>query len=688
MKYNKLITTISFLALITFGFSQQTVNRHEFCSHDQEIYDRIKTDKAFAKEVDSIEQIQNLEIANYKSSVSRAGTIYYVPVVYHVIHEGGEENISDAQIHSDLKDLNDSYRKRNSNVGLVNSSFTSIVADVEIEFVLAQKKNDGTCFSGITRTYSSTTNGGGNNAADAVKAAHGDFPGNKYMNIYIAKTILSGAAGYTYRPGPPYYADMRNGIHVLHQYVGNIGTSTQPVYNTTLAHEAGHWLNLAHTWGNSNNPGLSSNCSSDDGVTDTPGTIGWTTCNITGTTCGSLDNVENIMEYSYCSKMFTEGQKTRMRAALNSTVAGRNNVISAANHAATGIFDDIVCAADFTTESSSVCQFNQIQYFDASYHNPTSWSWSFPGGTPSTSNLENPVVTYNNPGRHDVSLTVSNASGSKTITKQRYIRVLQDWGASAPYSEGFEKTQFQFEDEWETNSTGTSAWGLSNSFYSGSKSVMLRNFTIGYGIVSELLSPTINLTGSSSASINLKYAYARKSTTGSETAQILISNDCGENWVIVRGLNPTTGTNDSEFFPGGTGEWTTLSININSSFYTSNFRFKISVNSGEGNNLFIDDININQTVGIDENNLISNLELYPNPTNNFTTAKIELTKQSEVSVSLVNTLGQTVKSIITNKTLTQGSNTVQIERGNLTTGIYFVKIDINGTQKLEKLIIQ
>lgn len=684
MKINKL-TIIPFLFLLlvsTLGTSQGS--KHSFCSHDEDLYKRVKTDPDFKREVDSVEAAQLAHLADYitSSSTSRAGTIYYIPVVYHVLHEGGVENISDAQIKSDLKDLNDIYRKRNSNVGSVNPAFTSIAADIEIEFRLAQKKNDGSCFSGITRTLSSATNGGGNPAADAVKAAHGDFPGNKYMNIYISKSIASGAAGYTYRPGPPYYADMRNGIHVLHTYVGNIGTSSQTGFNTTIAHEAGHWLNLPHLWGSSNTPGVSSNCLIDDGIGDTPNTIGWQSCNTSGVTCGTLDNVENIMEYSYCSKMFTTGQKNRMRAAITSSAGGRSNLITNTNQLATGIFSDIICEADIATERKSYCQGESVQFLDNSFHNPTSWSWSFPGGTPSSSNAQNPTVTYNHPGRHNVSLTVSNASGSKSITKSRYIRIVPSWGASLPYSEGFEINQTQFEDGWET--TSSTSWSLSNSSSSGSKSVMLKNFALTSGVESELVSRTLNLTGNASVSISFKYAYARKSSTSGEIVQFLISNNCGDSWVIVRGLNPTSSSTNSEFFPTS---WGNQNINISNAFFTPNFRFKIRVVNGNGNNLFIDDININNVVGIDELEAINSLVIYPNPMINSSTISVDLNKESTVSLSLINMLGETVNTIVNEKVLTSGNSSFELSKNSLSSGVYFVKITVNGKSKMEKLVI-
>ncbi|MEN8956765.1 MAG: M43 family zinc metalloprotease [Flavobacteriales bacterium] len=665
------------------------MSRNNFCDHNHEVFERVKTDPAFKRLVDSIDALQAVNEENYKnSSASRAATVYYIPTVYHIVHEGGAENISDEQVKSDMEDLNDIYRKLNANVGSVHPSMRARSADIEIEFRFAQKKNDGSCFSGITRTYSSATNIGGNSAADAVKAAHGDFPGDEYMNIYIVKSFgTSGAAGYTYRPGAPYFSDMRNGIHVLHSYIGNIGTSTQQGFNTTIAHEAGHWLNLPHLWGNSNSPGLASNCSSDDGITDTPNTIGWQSCNTGGVTCGSLDNVENIMEYSYCSKMFTEGQKTRMRAALNSSIAGRRNLITAANQTATGIFADVICEADFEAERSTVCENTPVQFFDKSFHKPTSWSWTFDSGTPNTSSAQNPVVSWQSAGRHNVKLTVTNANGSETIVKNLYMNVLPSWGARVPFNEGFEMSDSQFENEWETEADDAANISLSSVNYSGNNSALIQNYNQGSGQIAELTSKSLNLTGNASVSIDFQYAYARKTTTTGESVQFLISNDCGENWVIVRGLTPTVGSTNSEFAPTGSNQWRNQSINISNSYFSPNFRFKFRVTSGGGNNFYVDDININNIVGLDELDALTGVSIFPNPMTNQATIELDLKKDAEVNVSVINAVGALVHQVASKQSVSQGNTQFKFSKNNLSSGVYFVNIEVNGTRQIKKLVI-
>jgi len=93
--------------------------------------------------------------------------------------------------------------------------------------------------------------------------------------------------------------------------------------------------------------------------------------------------------------------------------------------------------ADFTNTLTSGCTGLTVQFTNHS-SNATSISWSFPGGTPSTSTNENPVVTYTNGGMHDVSLTVSNADGSDTFTKSNLIDISGGMISSFPYTENFD----------------------------------------------------------------------------------------------------------------------------------------------------------------------------------------------------------------------------------------------------------
>lgn len=678
----KKLILLTFLISLSFYLKGQTPSI--FCSNNESFYKRAKTDLAFKQKLDSVDAIQNEYLNNYISAnnINRAGTVYYIPVVYHVLHEGGLENISDDQIMSDLAQMNQMFRKQNPSVTNVNPVFAPIAADVEIEFVLAQRKNDGSCFSGITRTYSPTTNTGGDIAVSHVRAHHGDFPGDKYLNIFISKDI-GGAAGYTHKPLDTL---MENGIHVLHTYVGTIGTSTQTIENSTTAHEAGHWLNLDHTWGGSNSPADSANCSMDDGVNDTPLTIGWNTCNTNGSSCGSLDNTENIMEYSYCpNSMFTTGQKDRMRAAIISPVGNRMNVISASNHIATGIFENYMCEANFITPDLVVCENEQIQFFDRSNHGATSWNWSFPGGTPSTSTLQNPIVTYSNYGFYDVSLTATNASGSATTTKSNYVRIEGYWGEQN-YSEGFESAN----KNWESKGTNNYNWVASNkTSFSGNNSLYLENYTIEEGNVATFYSPNIDLNNRISATLNFQYGYAHKNTTSNESLRVYISNNCGKTWTVARGLIPTIQNVDIPFTANLPNHWLSVAINLSPAYFVSNFRFKIELVSGGGNNIYIDDINISGTVGVNKEENLIGLSLYPNPALNKSTIKIDANKNANLSIELLNIVGKSVKTITQSTKISENQTySYDIDKGNLTSGVYFVKVTVNNKTSIERLIFK
>ena len=342
--------------------------------------------KAISEDPQILERRAKLEAFTQLKNLLKSGTndVYVIPVVVHVIHNYGEENISNEQIVDAIAILNEDFRKDNADTSIIIPQFQSIAADTRIEFRLAKLDPDGNCTDGITRKATTLTYSAGDNIKADTR-----WTRKRYLNIWVVANIASGAAGYSYYPG---VGANKDGIVVKHDYVGSIGTGSLN-RSRTLTHEVGHYLNLAHPWGSTNDPGIASLCSdtmATDNVEDTPKTIGNTTCNLNHVSCGSLDNVQNYMEYSYCAKMFTEGQKLRMRAALESHESYRDELWKETTLILTGTNDGyqaLPCSpiADFSTDVQLACVGTEIQLIENSYNSVVGeWSWEFPGGIPSS----------------------------------------------------------------------------------------------------------------------------------------------------------------------------------------------------------------------------------------------------------------------------------------------------------------
>lgn len=635
------------------------------------------------------------------SNQNRGIISYTIPVVFHIIHGDGPENISEEQVLNALNHMNEDFQKSNPNWQNVVSEFLPLVADVGVEFKLAKKDNSGNCTNGITRTYAPSVTDGGSEQAriNAVQAEHGNWPGNKYLNIFVAKQI-GGAAGYTRYPSNWNSTSMGNGIHVLHNYVGSIGTAGSHGAHT-LTHEVGHWLNLPHLWGDSNNPGVASNCSIDDGVADTPNTMGWTTCNLSGSTCdGTLDNVENFMEYSYCSKMFTLGQKARMHHALAVSSTGRSNVVSAANLIATGVnLPDALCKAEFKADVREVCAGETVEFQDLSYSLVTSLNWTFEGGNPSTSTASNPTVTYNTPGVYKVTLVASDGNTSATETKNAYIRVL-DAPASLPLIESFEDyTSMNSQNFWSVENPGNNAKFeiTSGAAYTGSKSIKLANFGQSPGNVDAFVSQPIDLSEiDNKVTLSFRYSYRKRNSNNNETLRVFLTNSCGKIWQQRRtliGNNLGSNTSTTSWTPSSANDWVTVHVtNVTSQYWVDNFRVKFEFESDGGNNLYIDDINIysgepnDNPLSIQENELIQNFSVYPNPADDIANVTFSSIGSQSVNIDIVNTMGQVVQSNIVQAA--NGENIAVLSTENINAGIYLIKISSGANQQIQRLVIK
>ncbi len=677
-------------------YCQTHLKMNEYISNPQNLQEHI----AYEAEIQSY--IQNFK-SEKKGGATEKGTIYKIPVVFHVLHNNGIENISRTQILDQLFILNRDYRKLNADTADVVSQFKGIIADIGVEFVLANRDPSGKTFSGITRTVDPITSDGSNGTlqANAVKTNNdtyqGEWPGNKYLNIFVCQNVGSTAAGYTRTPNPD--KSMNNGIWILHNYVGAIGTSS---INTSraLTHEVGHWLNLSHTWGGTNSPGVA--CG-DDGVSDTPVTKGYQTCalnNAIDCTNGVTENIENFMEYSYCTKMFTEGQKARMIAALNSSQGGRNNIWLSANLNSVAP----LTYADIQSDKTIICAGQSVNLSDKAYSQATSWSWKTDGGSPATSSSKNPTITYSTPGLYSINLTSSVSGASATDTKTKYIQVLPT-SHSFPYYESF----MYYNKLDDINKWGQYDQGGNRPFeiftgagFSDDKCVKLANFDETLvSTVDELNSEIIDLSvvpTSSPLTLTFKYAYRKKIDTNNESLKIAISTDCGTTWLVrntISGNILTTLTSSSSWTPQSTSDWTTVHVTqITSQYYKSNFRFKFQFTGSGGNNLYLDDINIyNGTpsssivLGINENPLdVSNFELFPNPTEGELNVHFSIPTDKEVVLDIQDLTGKIIKTEKINGIL--GSNLVVLNTHDLVQGVYLLKTQIGSIQKISQFIVK
>lgn len=664
---------------------------------------RIKTLLTSPKIAEAIVQRENqLEgfteryVQQFYESGNRS-SVYTIPVVFHVIHNFGIENISDEQILDGLTVLNKTFRKQLADTGSIVAAFKPIHADCEIEFKLAKLDPDGNCTKGINRIASPLTAIGDHSVKSLIQ-----WPTNQYLNVYIVNNA-AGLAGHCVWPSDADTIPAWDGIVIGHNYVGTIGTSNY-TRSVAFAHECGHYLNLHHIWGGNNVPGFyylpcgdTINCSiGDDFVADTPPTKGWTTCNLSGSSCGSpVDNVQNTMDYSYCNRMFTVGQKARMQACLNSSIAGRDNLWSAANLIATGVGSTIqLCRADFISDKMVVCESsgNTVTFTNTSFHLYTSQKWSFPGGSPSVSMLTEPVITYNVPGVYDVILTVYNGTDSIVATKTNYIKVLPDNGLPYPFTESFESVVSLDGLDWFQSSMDTlNQWELSTSTaYTGVSCVMLNNFNSTSGTKDELISEVIDLTGSTDMYIRFKYAYAKKDSIGNDDRlQLLITNNCNTTWVQRINLTgtalETAPSTPTAFVPTSLDDWQEAMAAIPTSFLDSDFRFKIVFTSHGGNNLYVDDINIYSTIGIGSaENVERDLRIYPNPTSDEFTVWYTSDNPSTGQLRILNATGEVVYQTDINE---QGKQKVKCSTASLESGVYTIVVESSRFKRVQRLVV-
>ena len=340
---NTIYQSSKFLCCIIFLFIFGTVSAtaQRTCASHEHLHELENQTPAVKANRAEIEKFTAAYIKKNGGIKDRAAA-YNIPVVVHIVYNANVQNITDAQVNSQIAVLNADFQKLNSDFSKVPTPFQSFAGDVGVQFCLASKDPNGNPTTGITRTYTAKTafDVYNDDAKQTAMGGRDTWNSAAYLNLWVVPNIKAGTQtgilGYGQFPGGPSATD---GVVIGYRYFGTMGTASAPFdKGRTATHEVGHWLNLYHIWGDD------TNCVSSDMVADTPnqGTENYGCPTFPRSSCnnGALgDMFMNYMDYTddACMNMFSNGQRLRMNAVLTSGGARAALALSDACNSATTV---------------------------------------------------------------------------------------------------------------------------------------------------------------------------------------------------------------------------------------------------------------------------------------------------------------------------------------------------------------
>ena len=338
-------------------------------------------------------------------------------------------------------------------------------------------------------------------------------------------------------------------------------------------------------------------------------------------------------------------------------------------------------------------------YLDGAIAPTTSWNGNIAPATSATISL-NTISSPTNTGAHTFSYNISAMNGTdgnmtNNSTKVSYL-VASDFQGS-PVSEDFALTNFPPVKWAAVNSNSGPSWtrvtnaGGYNLSTQSTRYDFFNNKVIGD--MDELFITPMNLSGTAAPVLSFDYAYAQRDANSNDKLEVMVSNNCGSSWTNVYSSSGYTLATalpmPMAYLPdvNDISQWQTVTINLNG-YNSASVLVKFVVTNDNGNNLYIDNVNLNQTqpVGlIKETKLSNQVSIFPNPTSGNATLKVFSLTSGKSKLILINTMGQ----IVSSKTidLFSGNNNILIDTKEFSNGIYSVVLETATETVVKKISI-
>lgn len=679
---------------------------------DQQHPERAAQKAAYAKAL-------NKWLENRKNDpAARNQTTTMIPLVVHMVYSSSADSVSDAQIFSQIQILNDDFTRNNADKVNTPSTFTSVASAPMVNYCWAQRDPNGNPTNGIERHKSATTSWSTN---DAVKHASSDgmdaWDPSRYFNIWVC-SLQSPLLGYGEFPT----GSLSNtyGFVANCTAFGNMGLAQAPFNKgRTATHEIGHCFNLFHIWGDDGGA-----CTGDDLCADTPNqgseNYNCPTYPHTDACSATAPGVMfmNYMDYTDdgCMNIFTVDQSARMVAVVNNppynslltsngctpvTVVSLDAGISAITKPSgslgcTATFTPNVTIKNYGTQALTSCTIN----YKVDNGTPSAFAWSGSLASNATATVNLPAVTAT-AGTHTFTAYTSAPNGGTDgqTTNDSYsgnFSYAGAVGAAMPLQEGFEGTTFPPTGWSLNNPDGLTTWARTTvAAKTGVASAFMDDYNYNAsGQVDELIAPAVNLHSGANQVLTFEVAYElytdpSTSPNFSDTLNVMISTDCGATYTSIYKKFSTalTTTNPSfattQFTPTST-QWRLETVSLTTYSASTNAIIKFHHTCDYENQMYIDDVNISATVGINTYAAQAGISIYPNPSSDgkfFVDVKQNETRVQKLSVYDV--LGNKVYGI--DQAIPTGFYEMNLD--NLSNGTYLVEIMKDNKPVYTKIVI-
>lgn len=351
---------------------------------------------------------------------------------------------------------------------------------------------------------------------------------------------------------------------------------------------------------------------------------------------------------------------------------------------------------NFTTNIATSCIGNTIQLTDVSDNTPTSWSWSF---SPSTvtfvngtnANSQNPQVQFGATGTYSVTLVAGNSFGSNTLTQTNFISIPQ--AAATPLIEPFTAGIFPPVNWQFVAGTATSQWseidGIIGSAGLSTTAMQFDNFNYNDPLAeSGISTPTVALLTGNTAFLNFDVAHARYSATYEDGLRVDVSTDCGATYVPTGYLKSgatlaTVPDQTTVYTPQAGSDWRNETVDL-SAWAGNDVMLKFVNINGYGNFVFVDNINITQTVGLNQLSSLGNVKIYPNPSKGMFALELNTKSLEDLNFIITDIQGRLVSS---EKVTSKGNLFKQFDLSSNEKGLYFLTINTKEGRQTFKITL-